>query len=110
MTWATSRQERSKSPPERRPDPPKNLVERSGVAQEQPTEPQDLAPDRPESPRLRPTAANDGPTALGPSLQARKATADQADALEKVADQSHVATAPTQLSDSYGDGQQVEKY
>ena len=82
LTWPKSRQECPTSrpraatsaprvaqePPETRPDPAKSLVARPGVAQEQPTEPQDLAPGRPESPRSRPTAANDGPTGLGPSL------------------------------------------
>ena len=111
LTWPKSRQECPTSrpraatsaprvaqePPETRPDPAKSLVARPGVAQEQPTEPQDLAPGRPESPRSRPTAAKDGPTGLGPSLQGRKATADQADKLDKIADQFCSTTRSTQL-------------
>ena len=42
-------------------------------------------------------------------LFGRQATAEQADALETLAAQARVATVPTQLSDWYGDGQQVDK-
>ena len=54
-------------------------------------------PDRPASPRSRPTAAKDSPTGLGSSLQDRTATADQADRLEKTAGQLRSAARSTQL-------------
>ena len=43
-------------------------------------------------------------------LFGRQASAEQADALETLAAQARVATVPTQLSDEYGDGQQVDRW